>query len=107
MQDRKYLVNYFQANASRNCLRKGIRTFCQRPQGPEENMSSIVFEADRNCLEALHAYVGNLARNPQDPGISRAPQGNERGAMGSKSHPAYWNPCFSLLSTVLRTLVSF
>ena len=39
--------------------------------------------------------------------LSKAPQGNERGAAGSKNPPAYWNPCFSLLGTILRTLVSF
>ena len=26
--------------------------------------------------------------------ISKAPRGNERGAMGSKNPPADWNPCF-------------
>ena len=39
--------------------------------------------------------------------LSKAPQSNERGAMGSKNPPAYLNPWFSLLSMVLRALVSF
>ena len=34
--------------------------------------------------------------------VSKAPQGNERGAMGSKNPPACWNPCVSLLSMFLK-----
>ena len=32
---------------------------------------------------------------------------NERGAMGSKSTPAYQTPCFSLLRMVLKLGLSF
>ena len=39
--------------------------------------------------------------------VSEAPQGHERGAIGSKTSPAHYNPCVSLLSMVLRTLVAF
>ena len=62
----------------------------------------------------IHSCVATAKRScPQDPclplltSLGKAPKGNRTRATDSKTPPAYQNPCFSLLSMLLRTLVMF
>ena len=57
-------------------------------------------EACRHGDDALHRRPSQQVVRAGWEYISEAPQGNERGALGSKNPPAYWNPCFSLPSMV-------